>query len=352
MNQRSHRARSVSLTILLAVIVGAAVGVILSAAGAASSSSSSAVVERQLHLVAVPTRQAFVDNADDRNRGSINNPFGNTTTGAARSSASEQADGPFPGDEGLFAYALYRGADRTQKAGTAVVVCQYGFAKSSLCSVSYRLTDGTLTGAGSFDARTDSADLTITGGTGAYRGAKGDVNVSAPSGTSPLLALRTQQLAFRFAQPATTRQATGQRLYSVAVRQRFVHNGDDEARGRVSNPFHRRYAAAALGMPSPGDQAFFRFAVYRSAATSAQTGAATFTCDYAFGGAALCQAEYRLAGGTLLAAGSFGLDAMKMSLAITGGTGRYRGATGDLLASPSTNHTQQLAFTIQRNNDD
>ena len=59
-----------------------------------------------------------------------------------------------------------------------------------------------------------------------------------------------------------------------------------------------------------------------------------FTCLYNFKKNAYCAATYSLKGGTLVGAGSLDFSAPKFEIAITGGTGKFRSATGDVEASP------------------
>ena len=82
-------------------------------------------------------------------------------------------------------------------------------------------------------------------------------------------------------------------------------------------------------------------------ALSGSTGSAVYTCWYTFAKNAFCDVFVQLkAGGTLLAAGTLNFDAKTFALAVTGGTGPYRGVAGDLAVTPSGKHAQRLAIDL------
>lgn len=346
------RRRTGGLIAVAALIAGGALGAILAGAGSAVSSPAAGSALR-LDLVAAPTARAFVDNADDRTRGQDNNPFGNYRAARAPVPDDEKASGPYPGDEGLFAYALRDGHAR--QAGTAILACQFGFQRTAICQASYRLADGTLTASGTFPAAAKRFTLTVTGGTGAYRSSRGaiDATPAAHTGRGGLVLAR-QRLAIELSLDRDVETTTLTR-YSVARREQFVHNGDDEARGDLRSPYAARDDASAMhaaslgrSRPVPGDEALFRFDVYQGADLGRRTGSATFACEYAFASDALCNAVYVLPDGTLTAQGAFGFDAPRLTLAVIAGTGRYRNATGVVEASPGRGHSQRLAFELAR----
>ncbi len=76
------------------------------------------------------------------------------------------------------------------------------------------------------------------------------------------------------------------------------------------------------------------------------TGSAVLTCQSVFDKNGLCDVNYQLPGGTLVAAGTFDFDAQSFSLPITGGSGSYLGATGDVRVTPGPHSTQHLAFAL------
>ncbi|HVW89910.1 MAG TPA: hypothetical protein VHC01_10625 [Gaiellaceae bacterium] len=340
---------------LLATLAVAAAALVV-----ATSASARGVSEaRHLSFGALVSKAQFVNNRDDRERGVGNNPFGNGG-GTGVATTNERGRGPLPGDEGLFEFTLTDPAKRSTKIGTGDLVCEYVFAKTGSCSFTYEFADGSIVGKGSFPAlaRT-SFSLTVTGGTGAYRGARGTVRVTRdanalPSKTVshnvPALVLEPERVSVTLAPAASTRATTLVR-YSSATKEQFIDNGDDEVRGWATNPFAMRdpklEAAedADTGGPFPGDESLFGFAI-RSQPKSAASNPATFTCLYAFSKRAFCNATFALPGGTLYGGGAFAFAAKRYSIAIAGGTGDFHGATGELDSEPGPNGTQRLAIRL------
>ena len=90
----------------------------------------------------------------------------------------------------------------------------------------------------------------------------------------------------------------------------------------------------------------FSFGLYTNPDRKTSVGSAIFTCTYNFNRHAFCDASYQLSGGVLLGAGAFNFNAGTFAVAITGGTGKYAAATGDISATPAAKHSQRLAFII------
>jgi hypothetical protein len=155
-------------------VAGAVVAVVAATFGAASSSAAKA--PPPLTLYSVATAEQFVNNADDRQRGKGNNPFGNFHDATA--TTREKGNGPFPGDEALFKFNVYKTGALKGVAGTAVFTCEYNFSRQAFCNVSYQLAGGTLIGEGPFDFNASTFSIAITGGTKVYRGVRGDLNSS------------------------------------------------------------------------------------------------------------------------------------------------------------------------------
>ena len=143
-------------------------------------------------------------------------------------------------------------------------------------------------------------------------------------------------------------------LYSSPTHEAFVANADDEIRGDVSNPFGTHISREASGLanldekqgPFPGDEALFTFDVFATGKLQASIGKATFTCQYYFDKNAFCDVSFQLDGGSLIAAGAFNFNSKTFALAITGGYGKYSGASGDIEATPSGKLAQRLAFVF------
>ena len=334
-----------------AVLVVAASAALLLAGGANATRTADG---KTIVLYSVPVDRGFVNNADDRTRGLGNNPFGNYTTAAAATQTSnEKLLGPFPGDEGLFTFDLYTDAAHKHSAGKGLVICQYVFDKQSYCDVQYTLGDGTLVAQGPANADARQFSFQVTGGTAGYRGMSGDVSATraGPRYVAPYLMLEPQRLVLNVHPASGSQKST---IYSLATKEQFVDNGDDESRGYAANPFHIRNKALAASEdedkngPYPGDEAVFTFKVYSDAALKKPLGSATFTCLYAFDRDAYCDAAYQLEGGTLIGGGAFTFDADNFTLAITGGTGRYANATGDVAATESKGQSQRLALVLGR----
>jgi hypothetical protein len=150
---------------------------------------------------------------------------------------------------------------------------------------------------------------------------------------------------------AASRSSSHLTLYSVAGREQFVNNEDDRARGKGNNPFgnYKDVTAAqkeAGNGPFAGDEAIYGFQIYDNPTLKQAVGTATLVCQYDLDKNAFCDAVYRLPGGTLIGAGEFNFNASHFELAITSGTGKYRNASGQLLASPGDGHSQRLALTL------
>jgi len=169
----------------LVLVTACVAGVSLLAAGVASSATRSVQGQQKVTIYSVATEEQFVNNADDRQRGKGNNPFGNYKDITA--TTKEKGNGPFPGDEALFKFNLYLNSDLKKSAGTAVFTCQYNFDKNAFCDATYQLKGGTLIGAGQFNFNADDFAIAITGGTGKYRGSRGDLEASPGPGHSQKL---------------------------------------------------------------------------------------------------------------------------------------------------------------------
>ena len=184
MERRNARSRPGSLAarvVLASSAAGAALVAAWAVAGpaaAATSSVSRSSATQSFTLYAVATKKQFVNNTDDLARGVGHNPFGNYASSTINTRANEKVYGPFPGDEGEFAFALYTSAtDQSKKtaAGSAIVICQYNFNQDAFCDASFQLNGGSLVGKGAFNFNSKTSTLAIIGGTFKYRSMKGAV---------------------------------------------------------------------------------------------------------------------------------------------------------------------------------
>ena len=158
--------------IVLSVFAAAVTALVLGVA-----SSSAAQTPHGLTLYSVATEEQFVNNADDRQRGKGNNPFGNYHDSTA--TTKEAGNGPFPGDEALFKFSVYASGDLKTAVGSAIFTCQYNFNKHAFCDVNYQLSGGTLVGSGGIDFNASTFVVPIFGGTGKYLGMHGEL-LSSP----------------------------------------------------------------------------------------------------------------------------------------------------------------------------
>jgi hypothetical protein len=172
-----------------------------------------------------------------------------------------------------------------------------------------------------------------------------------------LLALIACALGTAFSATSATASSTTAKgeqkftLYSVTQIEQFLDHSDDRSRGKGNNPFgnfkdSKTVTKEAGNGPFPGDNAVFSFGLYTSPDRKTSVGSAIFTCTYNFNRHAFCDASYQLAGGVILGAGAFNFNAGTFAVAITGGTGKYAAATGDISATPAAKHSQRLAFII------
>ena len=142
-------------------------------------------VARALTQFAYPTKEQCLDHNDDEARGDTNNPLGPrqypqckklvyaqeadcvaAITKAASITIDEHNNGPFPGDQAVFAFKLYTDSSRRTASGSAVLTCQYYFDRNGYCDVAYQLKGGTLYGAGTLNFDSKQFAFAITEGSG------------------------------------------------------------------------------------------------------------------------------------------------------------------------------------------
>ncbi len=91
----------------------------------------------------------------------------------------EPGNGPFPGDNAVFAFGLYWTTDLKETVETGSFTLM-NFNEHAFCDVSYQLDGGVLLGAGAFDFNAGSFAVVVTGGTGKYAGASGEIRRRRP----------------------------------------------------------------------------------------------------------------------------------------------------------------------------
>ena len=160
---RSVRALLVA-TMLLATVFSAA------------TATASSRATQKLTVYAVPATVQFMNHADDRLRGMSSNPFDIKAQSLIfNANGKEKGNGPFPGDDILYAFKLFADAKRTQPTGTAMFTCYYGYKKTATCDSYFDLTQGLLLASGQVRFGQTHFALGVTGGTHAYLGALGEL---------------------------------------------------------------------------------------------------------------------------------------------------------------------------------
>ncbi|MBV8395840.1 MAG: hypothetical protein JO064_06230 [Actinobacteria bacterium] len=140
-------------------------------------------------------------------------------------------------------------------------------------------------------------------------------------------------------------------LYSVATQEQYLNHQDDRTRGTGNNPFGNfkdttTPTTESGNGPFVGDRSVISFSLYGSSDLRKSVGMATFICEYGRNKNGVCEVAYALKGGTLLGTGFFNFSASSFTIAIAGGTGQYRGATGTVFTSPGAGHSQALSFRL------
>jgi hypothetical protein len=157
-------------------LLGAAVVLLATALPVAAASGSTRAAQK-LTVYAVPTTVQFMNHADDRLRGMSANPFNQKAEAVIiNANGKEKGNGPFPGDDILYAFKLFADAKRTQPTGTAMFTCYYGFGKRATCDSYFDLPQGLLLASGQVQFGKNHFTLGVTGGTHAYLGALGQLN--------------------------------------------------------------------------------------------------------------------------------------------------------------------------------
>lgn len=158
----------------------AAIAMLLTAAlPAASAAAASPVAQKSLRVYATPTTVQFLNHADDRLRGMSTNPFNlKQEVVILGKNGKEKGNGPFPGDDILYAFKLFADTKHSVPAGTAMFTCYYDFGKRATCDAYFDLAKGLLLASGKVAFGGTRFTLGITGGTNAYFGALGQVGSS------------------------------------------------------------------------------------------------------------------------------------------------------------------------------
>lgn len=166
-------------TLLTRVLLAAVV--LLATALPAFAATGAARAPQKITVYAVPATVQFMNHADDRLRGMSTNPFSLKEEAVIlNAKGQEKGNGPFPGDDILYAFTIYGDATRSKQIGTAMFTCYYQLAKRATCEAYFDLASGLVLASGQVTFGAKRFTLGVMGGTRAYFGALGQV-VSVPS---------------------------------------------------------------------------------------------------------------------------------------------------------------------------
>ncbi len=143
-------------------------------------------------------------------------------------------------------------------------------------------------------------------------------------------------------------------VYGKPKHSQSVNHADDRERGDKLNSFN------ADGLPTPpsansgekgtraGDNALVTIVLYADRNLTRAVGTATYSCTYNFDQEATCDGQFQIGTGTIIALGPARLDGSQIVLAVTGGTGRYAGAHGQVTSATAagTKNTQIFRFEL------
>jgi hypothetical protein len=163
---------------------------------------------------------------------------------------------------------------------------------------------------------------------------------------SSLVALLTLAVAGAVVAPpaGATTQDKVMVIYAKPVRAQFVDHNDDRERGDIRNPFNPdapptpKNANSAKKGARAGDTGLFSFKLYSDSRLTRPIGTAIYSCTFNFAQEAICEADFTLKGGTIIALGPAKLTSRggaNVVLPVIGGTGRYTGAHGQFTSRPS-----------------
>jgi len=128
-------------------------------------------------------------------------------------------------------------------------------------------------------------------------------------------------------------------VYAKPKRAQFVNHADDRARGDKLNSLN------ADSLPTPanansgkkgaraGDNALITLVLYADPNLTRVVGSAVYSCTFNFAQEAVCDGQFELNGGTIIALGPAKLDGSEIVLAVTGGAGTYEGAHGQVTST-------------------
>ena len=150
---------------------------LLATALPAAAAPGAAQASQKVRVYAVPATVQFMNHADDRLRGMSTNPFNFKAEAVILGAkGKEKGNGPFPGDDILYAFKLFSDAKLTKPNGTAMFTCYYEFKKRATCDSYFDLDKGLVLASGQVPFGAKHFALAVTGGTRAFFGALGQVD--------------------------------------------------------------------------------------------------------------------------------------------------------------------------------
>ncbi|HTZ06479.1 MAG TPA: hypothetical protein VMB53_12140 [Gaiellaceae bacterium] len=162
-----------------AAFLAAVIGLAFVSASVSGAGATSRARLRVVTVYSVATGLQYINTADDRARGHVNNPL-NSTANKLAPKSSGSGNGPFAGDVALYALKLYGNPTLKKPAGTAVYTCYFNYDRHALCQAYYKLTTGgTLVASGPVDFNASGFTIVVTGGTRRYLGARGEARATA-----------------------------------------------------------------------------------------------------------------------------------------------------------------------------
>jgi hypothetical protein len=163
--------RGASASLRVAVVGLVLASVLVASAGATGN--------RVVTVYSVATGLQYINTADDRARGKVNNPLDRAANKLwPRSSGS--GSGPFAGDVAVYALKLYSNRTLKRPAGSGVYTCYFNYDRHAFCRAYYKLgAGGTLVASGPIDFESSGFTIVVTGGTNTYLGVRGEAKVAA-----------------------------------------------------------------------------------------------------------------------------------------------------------------------------
>jgi hypothetical protein len=151
---------------------------------------------------------------------------------------------------------------------------------------------------------------------------------------------------------ATTQARRSFVFYAKPTQAQFINHNDDRERGNFTNPFADilptpKNANSAKPGARAGDNALFTLKLYSDAKLKRLVGTAAYSCTVNFGQQAMCEGQFELGRGTMVAMGPADLKSGDLVLPVTGGTGRYAGAHGQLTSTSAGKKTATQIIRFQ-----